>query len=201
MNITRWTAATVICHSILFAGLLASSQAQTKVVLVDIGQVFKNHPQFSAGLAVLKSKADQFQAEGQQIQQQLIAKAEALDLDYDKESDEYRDREALLAKESATMEVDQRSKMRELLKQEAQLHFDTYVEISQVVSQYCQEFGIQLVLRFNREEMDPNNPNSIMQRVNGGVVFHSQSADITNAVIQRIAQGRRQAANSDIDNR
>jgi Skp family chaperone for outer membrane proteins len=106
-----------------------------------------------------------------------------------------------LAKESATMEVDQRSKMRDLLKQEAQLHFDTYVEISDVVSQYCQEFGIQLVLRFNREEMDPNNPTSIMQRVNGGVVFHSQSADITNAVIQRIAQGRRQAANSGADNR
>ena len=176
MKITRWIAATVVCHSIFFAGLLASSQAQTKVVLVDIGQVFKNHPQFSAGLAELKSKADRFQAEGQQLQKQLIAKAEALELEFEKESDDYRDREALLAKESATMEVDQRSKMRELLKQEALLHFDTYVEISEVVSQYCQEFGIQLVLRFNREEMDPNNPNSIMQRVNGGVVFHSQSS-------------------------
>ncbi len=200
MNVTRWIAATVVCHSILFAGLLASSQAQTKVVLVDIGQVFKNHPQFTAGLAELKSQADQFQAEGQAIQQKLIQEAEELET-FEKESDEYRDAEALLAKKSATMEVDQRSKMRDLLKQEAQLHFDTYVEISEVVSQYCQEFGIQLVLRFNREEMDPNNPNSIMQRVNGGVVFHSQSADITNAVIQRIAQGRRQAANSDVENR
>ena len=53
------------------------------------------------------------------------------------------------------MEVDQRAKMRDLLKREAQLHFDTYVEISNTISTFCEEYGIQLVLRFNSDEMNP----------------------------------------------
>ena len=50
------------------------------------------------------------------------------------------------------------------------------------------EQGIQLVLRYNSEQMDPKNPDSIMQRVNGSVVYHDESRDITLAIIQRIAQ-------------
>ena len=200
MNVTRWTATTIICHLVLVFGLSLDLQAQTKVALVDIGMVFKSHPQFSAELANLKSQADQFKAESQQLQQQLMQKAEVLN-QFEKESNEYRDEEARLAKESATMEVDQRAKMRDLLKREAQLHFDTYVEISNTISKFSEEYGIQLVLRFNSDEMNPKDPRTIMQRVNGGVVFHSNAANITNDIVQRIAQTGRQASNAGNTNR
>ena len=181
-------------------GLAAGASAQTKVALVDIGVVFKSHSQFSSSLAELRTKAEQFKAESQQLQQQLMRKAEGLS-QYEKESEMYRDQEALLAKESATMEVDQRTKMRDLLKQEAQLHFDTYVQISDVISKYCEEYGIQLVLRFNSEEMDPKQPRTIMSQVNGGVIHYSKSADITNDIVQRVAQAGRQASAPGTNNR
>lgn len=193
MNVTRWTATTVICHLILSFVFACNLQAQTKVALIDIGLIFKNHPEFSNSLSQLKGQADQFKAEAQQLQQQLMRKAEGL-AQYEKDSEEYRDQEALLAKESATMEVDQRTKMRDLLKQEAQVHFDTYVEISGVISQYCEEYGIQLVLRFNSEEMNPKDPKTVMQQVNGGVIHYAKSADITNEIIKRIAQAKGQAS-------
>jgi Skp family chaperone for outer membrane proteins len=196
VNFTRWIAPVAICHLLMICGLVSSSHGQTKVALIDIGSIFKNHQNFSAQLADLKIRAEQLKGEAQQIQQKLIERAEILNGSYAKESPEYRDGEAELAKESATLEVEQRAKMRELLQEEARVHFDTYVEISRQVSQICDEFGIQLVLRFNSEEMDPKNPRTIMQRVNGGVVFYSPSADITNQVIARIAQGSRQAANA-----
>lgn len=192
MNAKRRIASAVICLPVFLTSLISSADAQTKVALIDIGAVFKNHPQFSAQLAELKNRADQFKAESQQLQQQLMQQAEGLNL-FEKESEEYRDKEAELAKESATLEVDQRAKMRELLKQEAQLHFDTYVEISNVISTYCDEYGIQLVLRFDRKEMSAKDPNSIMQKVNGGVVYRSETADITDAIIQRISVGAREA--------
>ena len=191
MNTKRWIANTVVTNLlVLFA--CAAANAQTKVALVDIGLVFKNHPRFSANLAELRNQADAFKAESQKLQQQLLRKADQLN-QYEKESIEYQDLEANLAKESATLEVDQRSKMRDLLKEEALLHFNTYIEVSNFISQYCQEYGIQLVLRYNSEGMERKNPKSIMQRVNGGVVYHSQAADITQPIIKRIAQGTNSA--------
>ena len=198
MNVMRWIAVTVVCHIVLASGFAATANAQTKVALIDIGLVFKSHPNFSSELAQLKSQADQFKAESQQLQQQLLQKAEGLSV-YEKESEEYRDEEARLAKESATMEVEQRGKMRTLLTREAQLHFDTYVEISNVISGFCEEQGIQLVLRFNSEEMNRKDARTIMQKVNGGVVFYSQTADITNDIIKRI--GQRQAMKNGNANR
>ena len=192
MNTKRWIANAFICKFLVFTVLATSANAQTKVALVDIGLVFKNHPRFSAELAQLRNQADSFKAESQQLQQQLLLKADQLN-EFEKDSAEYQDLEASLAKESATMEVDQRSRMRDLLKEEALLHFNTYVEVSDYVSQYCREYGIQLVLRFNSEEMEAKDPQSIMQRVNGGVVYHSQAADITQTIIQRIAQTSRSA--------
>lgn len=187
MNTKRWIATAVICNILVLVALATSADAQTNVALVDIGLVFKNHPKFSAELAQLRNQADAFKAESRQLQQQLLLRADQLN-QYEKESVEYQDLEANLAKESATLEVDQRSKMRDLLKEEALLHFNTYVEVSDYISQYCQEYGIQLVLRFNSEQMDRKNPASIMQRVNGGVIHYSPSADITQPIIQRIAQ-------------
>ena len=78
--------------------------------------------------------------------------------------------------------------MRALMKREAQLHYDTYAEVNGLVGQLCEAQGIQLVLRYNSEEMNPKNPGSVMQRVNGSVVFHNPGNDITNLIVGRINQ-------------
>ncbi len=185
---------------ILLVVLSSTAMAQTNVVLIDIGQVFKNHPVFSEQLAGLKSQADAFKAEAQNAQVSMMKRAEQLQF-YQKESQEYRDLESQLAKESAELEVQQRAKMRELLSAEARLHYDTYQEVRNVISQYCQEQGIQLVLRYNAQEMTPDNPASIMQRVNGGVVYARQGKDITPIIIQRITQMRTAQSPSATTNR
>ena len=192
MNFKRSTLALVSSQVILALGLISTADAQTNVALVDISKVFKNHPQFSQQLDQLKIQADQFKAATQKLQQDFMAKAEDLN-QYDKNSQDYRQREATLAKESAEMEVVQRTKMRDLLTAEARLHFDTYSEIQQYISQYCQERGIQLVIRYDSEPMKPNDPTSIMQRVNSGVVFSRAGKDITENIIERITQVRNAA--------
>ncbi len=190
----RWIASIFVSVSFLFC-LAENAEAQTKVAIVDIGLVFKNHPDFSNQLEALSRQAEQFKAQTQQLQQSFQQKVDVLN-QYEKDSADYREKEAELAKESATMEVNQRSKMRELLTEEARLHFDTYVEVSNFISQYCQENGIQLVLRYNSEEMDPKDPESIMQRVNGSVIYHHAGNDITNVITQRIIQANHSVSQS-----
>lgn len=192
MKAMRWIAPAIICVSFLMAPA-DDAAAQTKVGLIDIGQVFKNHPQFSNQLKGLRDAAEAFRVETQKVQQAFNQKTGVLE-QYEKDSNEYRTKEAELAQESAKLEVDARNKMRAMLTEEAVLHFDTYVEVSDIISQYCKEQGIQLVLRYNSEKMDAKNPESIMQRVNGSVIYHDESRDITRIIIQRIAQSGGTAA-------
>lgn len=189
MNFKRWTSALVLCQLGLALGLISTVNAQTNVALVDIGKVFKNHQQFTQQLDQLKTQADEFKAASQMLQQQFMMKAEGLN-QYLKDSQEYRDTEAKLAKESAEMEVQQRAKMRDLLTAEARLHFDTYNEVQKYISDYCQERGIQLVIRYDSEPMKMSDPASIMQRVNSGVVYNRAGKDITMNIIERITQVR-----------
>ena len=161
--------------------------AQTKVAIVDVGKIFKSHPKFSQELAALKQEAEQFKAASLQVQQQLVKKAEVLK-QYQPGSDEFKNAETKLAQESAAMEVEQRDKMRTLMQREAQLHFKTYSEVNGLIATYCESDGIQLVLRYNSQEMDPKNPSSVMQRVNGSVVYHNQQNNITQQIVAKINQ-------------
>ncbi len=187
MKNKRWIAAFFVCLTITTFANISTTMAQTKVAIVDIGLIFKSHPQFAQSLAGLKQEADQFKSVSLEQQKALMAKAEVLK-SYQPSSAEFKAAETKLAQESAGMEVDQRDKMRLLMQKEAQLHFNTYAQVNELISKYCEANGIQLVLRYNSAKMDPKSPASVMQRVNGSVVYHNQQNDITPELIARITQ-------------
>lgn len=193
MNTKRWIAAFLMTQFVIMFLSSATVEAQTKVAICDVGMIFKNHPQFSQNLAALKQEADQFKANAASIQQELKQKAEVLQ-QYEPGSVEFNQAESKLAQESAAIEVEQRDTMRKLMQREAQLHYDTYMEVNNIIAQYCQEQGIQLVLRFNSEEEEADNPQAIMQKVNGSVVYHRNQNNITATIIQRIVQAKGSAA-------
>jgi Skp family chaperone for outer membrane proteins len=183
----RCIAAFFACLVITVFTNTATTVAQTRVAIVDVGLIFKSHPQFTQQLAALKQAADQFKSASVQQQQGLMQKAEGLK-QYQPGSDQFKAIETRLAQESATMEVKQRNKMRTLMQQEAQLHYQTYNQVNSMIQTYCDNTGTQLVLRFNSKQMDANEPNSVMQRVNGSVVFHNPKNDITQQIIARLNQ-------------
>ena len=166
---------------------LNSADAQTNVALVDVGLVFKNHPDFSQQLESLKAEADKFKQETQQLQAQLMEKASVLK-NYQPDSAEFRTAETELAKESAALEVQQRNKLRTLMEREAKLHYDTYMQIKSAVSTYCERQGIQLVMRHDSTPMKADAPSTIMQKVNGKVVFHRPTNEITEQIVAMVAQ-------------
>ena len=76
--------------------------------------------------------------------------------------------------------------MQKLMEREAMLHFETYQQVNALISQYCDDRGIQLVLRYNNQEMDLAQPGSVMQRVNSSVIYHDPNNDITQAIIGQL---------------
>lgn len=168
----------------LFIGL-SSADAQTRVSVVDVGKVFKSHPTFPDQLKTLKAEAEKFKQASLQLRQQMMKKAEVLQ-QYEPGSEEFKRAEAEIAKESAALEVEQRDKMRKMMKHEAELHYQAYQQVKEAIGAYCDPREIQLVLRHNDVEMQKSNPQSIMRKVNGAIVFYQPNRDITAAVIAEL---------------
>ena len=179
----------------LSSGLAGSLQAQTPVALLDMAVVFENHPAFKSRLAQLKQDADGLQTAVLQQRQALIKEQENLRLLYQPGSQDFKDKEKELALKVTQLEIDSNDKMRDLMIQEAKLHFEIYSEVNRLVDEYCNQFDIRLVLRFNSATVQPDKPESVMQQVNGAIVYYNPNRDITAAIVQRVAQVRG-AANS-----
>jgi len=199
----RTIATSVVLAAIACVASLGFTQpvlAQTSVALVDVGKVFKSHPVFGQQLRDLKSEAEQFKAETQQLQRELQIEAQGL-RGLEPSSAEFKAEETRLAQKSAAKEVEQRGAMRELMKREASLHFDTYNEVKNVIANYCEKSGIRMVLRYNSVAMDETDPAVIMQKVNGSVVYHTNQKDITQDIVTQIAQLKAASSGTDANRR
>ena len=185
----------MIVACLFLTGVAQSLDAQSKVAIVDVGKVFKSHPHFSQQLEQLRLEAENFQKESIELRRQMMAKSEQLKI-LIPGTDDYKAKESALAQELAALEVEQQQKMRVLMQREAKLHFDTYNEVKSIINRFCEQQGIRLVLRHSQLELDPENPNSIMQEVNSPVVFYEPDRDITGAILQ-IVNGTASTQNSD----
>ncbi|MDA7904121.1 OmpH family outer membrane protein [bacterium] len=168
---------------------LSSVSAQQKVAIVDIPLIFKSHVTFGQRLDGLKTEAENFKTESMNAQQRLMTTAKQLEQsDIQPGTAEFKREETALAQQAAKMEVDQKDTMRGLMQREAQLHYQTYRSVNKVIQQYCERNNIALVLKFNRAEIDPANPRTVMQKVNGNVIYHVPQNDITDQIIARVNQ-------------
>jgi len=186
VNIMRCIAVSIASLAIAVLFSISSANAQTKVAIVDVGAIFKQHPLFAGQLETLKAQADGFKAQAVQAQQALAQSAQALQ-ELKPDSDDFKAKQTALAKNAAAMQVEQNGLMQKLMEKEATLHFETYQQINALISQYCDDRGIQLVLRYNNQEMDLAKPGSVMQRVNSSVVYYDPSNDITQAIVGQLS--------------
>jgi Skp family chaperone for outer membrane proteins len=154
----------------------------TNVAVIDIAFVFKNHDRFNAAMADIKKDIDQFEAYVKGEQQKLKTRAEELQ-QYTPGSNDFRTKEAELARINSELQIIIGQKRREFLEQEARVYYRIYQEIEQSVTTFATRAKIGLVLRFSRDEMKENDRPSVLQGVNRAVVYH-QGLEITIPILE-----------------
>lgn len=172
----------------LTCGMLSFSVqavAQQNVCVVDVAKIFESHSGFNAQLENLKQQAEEYKLSLQQRGEQLRSQSEGLK-QYTVGSPEYNQLETELAQQAAALEVERKNKTRDFIQAEAQMHFDTYVQVTNAIASYCEQKGYRAAVRFNKTQPDRTNAASIMQRVNEYVVFHQPQIDITDSIIQML---------------
>jgi len=171
---------------------VASRPAGTNVAVIDISMVFEKYPKFQTQMKDLKTQVEEFEAWLRSEQQKLTKMREDLQ-GYTPGSQQFKDKEEEMAKFQSELQVKMALQRKDFLEKEARIYYDAYNEVYQAVATLADRNEIKLVLRFNSDEMKPEDRGSVLQGVNRAVVFQ-RNLNITNLVIRELGGDPRSTA-------
>lgn len=196
MKTTRFFVATLglvaaLAASPVFAQSHSSSSGQPprqgaapQIAVLDISRIFKEHPRFAEKMAELKSRVESADASMKRQADQLQQMAEELKT-LKSGSQEYKAKEREIASRRAQMQIDIQSQRKDFLQQEAKIYKDIYETVKVVVDEYARSAGLAAVVRYASQppEIDPNDPNVVLQDIKKDLVWFHPNLDITDHIL------------------
>jgi Skp family chaperone for outer membrane proteins len=156
------------------------------VALIDLGFILKNHAGF-----IQRSEEFRQQWEGRETDikgKQDDARKLAMKLnDFQKGSKEYKQLEEEVAKRTAELQLEINRTKKQFQESEAKLFYDAYKQIYNEVRLHCEQNNIMMVIKFNGEPPNPDNPEEIgSEMFNKQVLYYNPGVDITPAILARL---------------
>lgn len=166
------------------APLSASAQdGGHRLAVVDVAYIFKNHPGIKAQVSKVESDLKSYDGELQKKREELKQSAEQLKA-YKVGSPEYAAQEERVASLESKLRLDMARKRKELADAEARIYFENYGRIADGVKFLANHYKINLVLRYNSEDMDIERGESVIRGVMKNIVYHDDALDMTKGVMQ-----------------
>ncbi len=163
-------------------------QVISPVAILDLPYLFRNHRRFKEMDEVLKTEISgaegQFMTE-QKAMKDLVAKLQELRPG----TPEYKAAEEDLAKRDADMQLRINIMKKNFAEKKAKNYFEVYQETMRYVGYHATHSGIVLVINFNGDPVDPNNPQSVIQALNSTVLYKHPGVDITPVILDLCNRG------------
>jgi Skp family chaperone for outer membrane proteins len=162
-----------------------NAASQSGIALLDVNRVFKNHGRFQQMMADMKTD---LQAEEEMVRKEkeaITGEVEVLK-SIKTGTPDYKEREQRVATRQADLNVRLQLKRKEFLLREAKMYNAVYQEVEQEVRYYASQMGIAMVLRYNGDTVDPDNPEDVLRNISKPVVCFAPGMDITDVIIQQL---------------
>jgi Skp family chaperone for outer membrane proteins len=154
------------------------------IAVVDIGYIFKNHKRHQDAIEKMKSEMSSTEAE-LKSDSEKIRQMEEQRNSFKVGTKEYKDLDEELARNIADFKLKMDRLRKDFMDREAQMYYQTYLEVSEAIKYYAQRHDIALVLRFNGDKVDPARREDVQRAINSSVVFQNQ-IDITPDILALI---------------
>lgn len=165
----------------------AAQWPAARIALIDIGHIFRNHPTMKSEQEAVEALAKTYQEELTKKRQELLKQFEALK-QFKDDSLEFKQGEEKLAEAEAALQLDTGRKEKELVEKRAEVFYRNYQQVYAMVKWLSESQGIDMVITFNREEMDPKSPATVQRGLAKSVMYHSGQADLTDWVLNNLKQ-------------
>jgi len=171
----------------------AGSPSAPQVALLDLAYIFGNHVKFKQLTDALRRDVEAAEAELKNNKAALQKMVDQLD-SYNRGTPEYRQLEEDITKRQAEIQVQVNVQKRDFFEQEAKMYYTVYQEIMEQVRYYSDKHGILLVMRFNGDPLDENDPQGIQKELNKAVLYHNKMIDITPYILDAVNPPRGNAS-------
>lgn len=161
----------------------ASASAGHRVAVVDVAKIFKESPAIKSQVEKVENELKAYDATLTKKRDELKAAVEQLKT-YNVGTPDYAAHEEKVASMESRLRLEMARKRKELADAEARIYFENYQQITAAVKYLATYNKINLVLRYNSEEMDPEKGESVIRSVMKNIVYHEASLDMTNLVMQ-----------------
>ena len=180
-------ALTVFCQA---STASAQQSGAGNIAVIDIPVIFKNHTLFKKQMDELKDSVDAAEKALTQDRDQMKAMVDQLQA-FKPGTPDYKQLEEKVAKLQADLQVKVSMQKKDFMEREARIYFNTYNQVTQTVASFAQRHNITLVLRYNSNEIDPTNRQSVLEGVNRPVIYQNNidiTYDILNVLNAGVAQ-------------
>ena len=171
----------------------ASAEDGHRIAVVDVAKIFKEHQAIRDQVTKVENDLKTFDEELKRKREELKQAAARL-----KElkigSPNYAQQEELVASMESKLRLDMARKRKELADAEARIYFDNYKRIAAGVKFLAEHYKIDLVIRYNSEDMDLAQGDTVIRGVMKSVVYHSPDLDMTTGVMQYLDQTMQKVA-------
>ncbi len=180
------------------APVVATAEDGHRLAVVDVAYIFKNHPGIKAQVSKVETDLKNYDAELTAKRETL--KQEAAQLKTLKVGTaDYTAQEEKVASMESKLRLDMARKRKELADAEARIYYENYQRIAAGVKFLAQHYKINLVLRYNSEDMDLEQGDSVIRGVMKNIVYHDEALDMTKGVMQYLDQMLKVAGNPNTD--
>ena len=198
-----WTLiATIVVASVTASSAMAQNQAAAKtqqmpIAVVDVGHILKNHPTMKSDMEAIQSQMEAADKQMAAKRDAIMKQMEELREQYTEGTPEYDKAEKRIAEQDTAFRLELVKKRKQFETAQANLLYRVHNEISSLVKYASDQMGTQLVIRVNRQKMDPKKPETVQLVMSQDVLYFSEKIDLTNWVLDALkARSGNQAARS-----
>jgi Skp family chaperone for outer membrane proteins len=171
----------------------ASRAAGAPIAVIDITYILDNYPR-------LKAASDQFKADMEAAEAALKKERDAIAKKGERlkslkvGSPDFKALEEEIVKLESDWKLKVNRQKADFAERDAKNYLTAYQEISGAVKAYAERNSISLVLRFNGQPVDPNNPQSVQMELSKMVMYYHRDIDITDQVLAELKRSAPVAA-------
>jgi len=173
--------------SVLAPTAVTAQESGHRIAVVDVAFIFKNNEGIKSQVKQVEDNLKAFDTELQGKRTELTSAAEKLKT-FSPGQAEYTAQEERVASMESKLRLDMARKRKELADREAKIYYDNYQHIAAGVKVLAQHYKINLVLRYNSEEMELEKGESVIRGVMKNIVYHDEALDMTPGVMQYLTK-------------
>jgi Skp family chaperone for outer membrane proteins len=164
-----------------------AATSQTKVAVIDVGFIVKNHPSVKQQQTMIRNQVKATQEELVKRRDAWVKEAEKLK-DLREGGPEFNALQEKLAREEAQLKLDSVRKDKEFDEIGSKMALEFYNKLQVVIAQHADFFGLDVVLQCNRDQPDEKQPASIQMALEKEVVYFRPTIDLTDHVLKALTE-------------